>query len=108
MYQLKCAADAILQGTFMPGIKFGFQNCQMTRELCLRQHAVGGETTVVLMEVSLLFLYHKFATASHAAILLRKPSPLCVCVCVCVCLCLCVCVCVCVCMCMCEHACACG
>jgi len=36
---------------------------------------------VVLMEVSLSFLYHKFATASHTAILLRNPSPVCVYVC---------------------------
>jgi hypothetical protein len=55
---------------------------------------------VVLMEVSLSFFYHKFATASHTAILLRNLSPLCVCVCVCVCVrvrararaCVCVCV----------------
>jgi len=37
---------------------------------------------VVLMEVSLSFLYHKFATASQTAILLRNPSPVCVYVCV--------------------------
>jgi hypothetical protein len=40
---------------------------------------------VVLVEVSLSFLYHKFATASHTTILLRNPSPVCVCVCVCAC-----------------------
>jgi len=36
------------------------------------------------MKVSLSFLYHKFATLSHTAILLRNPSPVYVCVCVCV------------------------
>ena len=37
---------------------------------------------MVLMEVSLSFLFHKFATASHTAILLRNHL-LCVFVCVC-------------------------
>jgi len=38
---------------------------------------------MVLMEVSLSFLYQNFATVSRTAILLRNPSPVCVCVCVC-------------------------